>query len=323
LKVVVLAGGTGGAKLAHGLQQVLAPGELTVIVNTGDDVDRHGLLVMPDHDSVMYMLAGLFDDERGWGVVDETWATMGMLERYGEEAWFRLGDRDFATHITRTARLREGRTLTQAVLEMQGALGIPSRILPMADEPVRTQLLTSEGWLPFQEYFVRRRQEPDVQEVRLDGIGAARPTDQVRAALSQADVIVIGPSNPIVSIGPILAVPALTELLGRAKVRAPVVAVSGIVGGKALKGPADRMLESMGHESSATGVAAILAPYAHGFVIDRVDAALEPAINALGLQTLVTDTIMADADGRARLARDVLAFALPPAEDEGSVPSEA
>jgi LPPG:FO 2-phospho-L-lactate transferase len=323
LKVVILAGGTGGAKLAHGLQQVLAPGELTVIVNTADDVDRHGLLVMPDHDSVMYMLAGLFDDERGWGVADETWATMGMLERYGEEAWFRLGDRDFATHITRTARLRDGLTLTEAVLEMQHALGIPSRILPMADEPVRTQLLTNEGWLPFQEYFVRRHQAPEVQEVRLDGIGAARPTDQVRAALSQADVIVIGPSNPIVSIGPILSVPALTELLGRAKVRAPVVAVSGIVGGKALKGPADRMLESMGHESSATGVAAILAPYAHGFVIDTVDAALEPAIAALGLQTLVTDTIMADADGRARLARDVLAFALPPAEDEGSVPSEA
>ncbi len=323
MKVVVLAGGTGGAKLAHGLQQVLRPGELTVIVNTADDVERHGLLVMPDHDSVMYMLAGLFDDERGWGVVDETWATMAMLERYGEEAWFRLGDRDFATHIARTARLRAGRSLTEAVMELQRALGIPSTILPMADEPVRTQVRTDDGWLEFQEYFVRRHQAPDVHEVRHAGIESARPTPQVRAALGGADVIVIGPSNPIVSLGPILAVPAVTELLGRARVRAPVVAVSGIVGGKALKGPADRMLTSLGHESSAAGVAAILAPHADGFVLDRVDASLEPAIAALGLQTLVTDTIMADVHGRARLAQAVLTFALPPADEEGSVPSGA
>jgi LPPG:FO 2-phospho-L-lactate transferase len=323
VKVVALAGGTGGAKLAHGLQQIVAPGDLTVIVNTGDDLERHGLLVMPDHDSVMYVLAGLFDDERGWGLVDETWATMGMLERYGEDAWFRLGDRDLATHIARTARLRNGRNLTEAVGDLQRALGIPSRILPMADEPVRTKLLTPDGWLEFQEYFVHRHQAPEVREVRYDGIAAARPTDQVRAALNEADVIVIGPSNPIVSIGPILAVPALTELLARARVHAPVVAVSGIVGGKALRGPADRMLESMGHESSATGVAAILASHADGFVLDQLDAALEPAIAALGLQTFVTDTIMADVDGRARLAREILAFALPPADDQVSVPSEA
>ena len=323
MKVVALAGGTGGAKLAHGLQQALEPGELTIIVNTGDDADRHGLLVMPDHDAVMYMLAGLFDDDRGWGVAGETWATMGMLERYGEEAWFRLGDRDFATHIARTARLRSGRSLTDAVLELQRSLGNASTILPMTDEPVRTQLRTPDGRLEFQEYFDHRHQAPEVLEVRFDGIATARPTVEVRSALSEADVIVIGPSNPIVSIGPILAVPAFTELLDRARVRAPVVAVSGIIGGKALKGPADRMLTSMGHESSAAGVAAILAPHADGFVLDRVDAAAEPAIAALGLQTLVTDTVMADADGRARLARDVLAFAVPPVEPDGSVPSEA
>ncbi len=324
MKVVALAGGTGGAKLAHGLQAELDPGELTVIVNTGDDAERHGLLVMPDHDAVMYMLAGLFDDERGWGVVDETWATMGMLERYGEDAWFRLGDRDLATHIARTARLREGRSLTEAVLDLQRALGIPSTILPMTDEPVRTLLRTDDGWLEFQEYFVHRHQAPEVHEVRYGGIAGARPTIEVRAALGEADVIVIGPSNPIVSIGPILAVPALTELLGRARLRGvPVVAVSGIVGGKALKGPADRMLVSLGHESSALGVAALLAPYVDGFVLDQADGALEPAIAGLGLETLVTDTIMAGVDGRARLAQTVLTFAVPPAEPDGSVPSEA
>jgi LPPG:FO 2-phospho-L-lactate transferase len=324
MKVVALAGGTGGAKLAHGLQLALGPGDLTVIVNTGDDVERHGLLVMPDHDSVMYMLAGLFDDERGWGVVDETWATMEMLERYGEEAWFRLGDRDFATHIARTSQLRSGRPLTEAVIALQRALGIPSTILPMADEPVRTQLRTDAGWLEFQEYFVHRHQAPEVLEIRHDGIDAARPTAQVRAALSEADVIVIGPSNPIVSLGPILAVPAVKELLGRARVRGvPVVAVSPIVGGKALKGPADRMLTSLGHEASAAGVAAILAPSIDGFVLDRVDVSLEPAIAALGLGTLVTDTIMADAAGRQRLAEAVLTFAVPPPDEDESVPSEA
>jgi LPPG:FO 2-phospho-L-lactate transferase len=324
VKVVALAGGTGGAKLAHGLQLALEPGELTVIVNTGDDVERHGLLVMPDHDSVMYMLAGLFDEERGWGVADETWTTMAMLERYGEEAWFRLGDRDFATHIARTALIGAGRSLTEAVVELQRALGIPSTILPMADEPVRTQLRTDDGWLEFQEYFVHRHQAPEVREVRHAGLDAARPTAEVRTAIGDADVIVIAPSNPIVSLGPILAVPAVGELLGRARVRGvPVVAVSGIVGGKALKGPADRMLASLGHESSARGVAELLAPYADGFVLDEVDAALEPSIAALGLQTFVTDTIMADADGRARLARAVLGFALPPADEDESVPSEA
>ena len=324
MKVVALAGGTGGAKLAHGLQLALRPGDLTVIVNTGDDVERHGLLVMPDHDSVMYMLAGLFDDERGWGVLEETWTTMGMLERYGEEAWFRLGDRDFATHIARTNQLRNGRSLTEAVVGLQRALGVPSTILPMSDEPVRTQLRTDAGWLEFQEYFVRHHQAPEVLEVRHAGIEAARPTAQVRAALSEADVIVIGPSNPIVSLGPILAVPALKELLGRARVRGvPVVAVSGIVGGRALKGPADRMLASLGHESSATGVAAILAPSIDGFVLDRVDAALEPAIAALGVQTFVTDTIMADIEGRERLAEAVLTFAVPPPDEDESVPSEA
>ena len=318
MNVVTLAGGTGGAKLAHGLQSVVEPGELSVIVNTGDDTVRHGLLVMPDHDAILYMLSGRFDDERGWGIADETWSVIEMLERYGEDTWFRLGDRDIATHIARTSRLRDGRTLTEAVLELQSGLGIPTAILPMSDDEVRTRVRTDDdGWLDFQEYFVHRRQAPEVREVRFDGIDVARPTTHVRAALGAAEVVVIGPSNPIVSIAPILAVPAVTELLARTRARGvPVVAVSGIVGGRALKGPADRMLASMGHEASARGVATMLAPHIEGFVLDTVDATLEPDIAALGLRTLVTDTVMADHEGRARLAREVLAFAVPPAETE-------
>jgi LPPG:FO 2-phospho-L-lactate transferase len=309
VRVVTLAGGTGGAKLAEGLQAVLPPGDLTVVVNTGDDTERHGLLVMPDHDAVMYMLSGRFDHERGWGVADETWTVMDGLADYGEEAWFRLGDRDFATHIARSARLREGHTPTEAVSALQAALGVPTRILPMADEPVRTQVRTDEGWLDFQEYFVHQRQGPDVREIRYAGIDAARPTTEVEAAFAAAEAVVIGPSNPLVSIGPILAVPEMTDLLNETRARGvPVVAVSGIVGGVALKGPADRMLTSLGFESSALGVAAQYAGLLNGFVLDTVDAALEPAIAALGLRTLVTDTIMADDAGRARVARAVLEF---------------
>jgi LPPG:FO 2-phospho-L-lactate transferase len=307
--IVALAGGTGGAKLAHGLQIVLPPGELTVIVNTGDDTVRHGLLVMPDHDAILYMLDGRFDDARGWGVVGETWTVMDELERYGEDTWFRLGDRDFATHIARAAHLGARASTTDAVLELQAARGLATRILPMTDEPVRTQVRTDDGWLDFQEYFVHRRQEPEVREVRYNGIEAARPTLSVEAALRDASLVVLGPSNPIVSIDPILAVPGMRDCIAATRSRGvPVVAVSGIVGGKALKGPADRMLTSLGLESSARGVATHYADLLDGFVLDTIDLALEPAIRALGLRTLVTDTIMADDAGRARLAAAVLAF---------------
>jgi len=309
VKVVALAGGTGGAKLAHGLQAVLPAGDLTVIVNTGDDTERHGLLVMPDHDAVMYMLAGRFDDERGWGIRDETWTVMDGLAEYGEEAWFRLGDRDFATHIARTAGLRGGRTLTEVVRSLQAALDIPTAILPMTDEPVRTQVRTDAGWLDFQEYFVHLRQGPEVLEVRFEGIETAMPTTWALDALDAAEVIVIGPSNPIVSIGPILAGPLADRVSERARAGVPVVAVSPIVGGVALKGPADRMLTSLGHESTALGVARIYRGVATAFVLDSVDAALEPAIAALGLRTCTTDTVMAGHPGRSRFARAVLEFA--------------
>ena len=310
MTVVALAGGTGGAKLAHGLQQALPAGELTVVVNTGDDTERHGLLVMPDHDAVFYMLDERFDEARGWGIVDERWTVMDELERYGEESWFRLGDRDLATHVARHARRSRGTGLTDAVLALQAARGLPSTILPMADEPVRTRVRTDDGWLSFQAYFVERHQEPEVRELAFDGIEAARPTERVATAFATATAVVVGPSNPLVSIGPIVAVPGLLDLVQAARRRGvPAVAVSGIVGGKALKGPADRMLRSLGLESSALGVARRYAGWLDGFVLDRVDVDQEPAIRELGVRTLVTDTVMADRDDRARLAREVLAFA--------------
>ncbi len=310
MKVVTLAGGTGGAKLAHGFEQILPAGDLTIIVNTGDDTERHGLLVMPDHDAVMYMLAGRFDDERGWGLTGETWTVMDGLTEYGEESWFRLGDRDFATHIARTARLRAGESLTGVVRSLQSALGIATPILPMADASVRTHVRTDAGWLAFQEYFVHLRQEPEVREVRFSG--DLTTTSAVADAVAAAEVIVIGPSNPIVSIGPILAGPIRDLVAAKARTGVPVVAVSPIIGGVALKGPADRMLVSLGHESSARGVARIYRDLATAFVLDTLDADLEPDIADLGLRTLVTDTVMGDHPGRARLARSILDFASSP-----------
>jgi len=310
VKVVALAGGVGGARLAHGLQQVLDPGDLTVVVNTADDTERHGLLVCPDHDTVMYTLAGIADRRLGWGIAGETWAVMDQLATFGEETWFRLGDRDMAAHIVRTARLRAGGRLTDAALHLQASLGLATRILPMTDTPVRTRVLTDAGWLDFQDYFVRLRQEPEVRAVTFDGAQAAVTTGEVRDAIASADAIVVCPSNPIVSIAPILAVPGIAEAIADARGRGVhVVAVSPIVGGKALKGPADRMLASLGHESSALGVARIHAGLADTFVLDTVDAALAPAVEALGLRAIVTDTIMTDDDARARLARETLVAA--------------
>src|SRR5918995_869043 len=306
MKVCALAGGVGGAKLASGLQNVLPLGELSVVVNTADDFDLWGLHICPDLDTVMYTLAGISNPETGWGIVNESFETLNMLESYGEETWFKLGDRDLATHVLRTSRMRYGETLTEITAKLSGALGVESAVLPMSDDPVSTVLETPEGRLEFQEYFVRRGQRDEVLGIELRGIEGARPTERVLAAISGADVIVLCPSNPVVSIGPILALPGMTEALASSS--APKVAVSPIVGGRALKGPADRMLASLGHEVSATGVARMYAGLVDGMVVDRADEDERTGIEALGMRVLVTESIMRDAEDRARLASETLEF---------------
>jgi LPPG:FO 2-phospho-L-lactate transferase len=309
-RVVALAGGVGGAKLAHGLAAVLAPGDLTVVVNTADDDEFHGLLVCPDHDTVLYTLAGLADRERGWGLAGETWSAAGMLDRLGEPAWFRLGDADLAVHLHRTRRLREGARLTVVNRGIQQALGVTTPILPMVDEPVRTRVRTPDGWLPFQEYFVRLGQAPDVLEVAFDGIDTARPTPEVAAALETAEAIVLCPSNPFVSIGPILAVPGMRRLLDASRARGVrLAAVSPLVGGRALRGPADRMAASLGGEASAVGIARLYAGLVDALLVDDVDAAEAPAIAALGIEPVVGPTVMGDDAARAALGAAALAAA--------------
>jgi LPPG:FO 2-phospho-L-lactate transferase len=308
MKVVELAGGVGGAKLAEGLAAHLGS-DLTVVVNTGDDVERYGLTIWPDHDTVAYTLAGLDDEARGWGLRDETWRVMDRLAELGDDPWFRLGDRDLATHLWRTERLRDGVRPTHVAAELRQALGFGPTILPMTDRPVRTEVRTDDGWLAFQEYFVRRHQEPDVHEVRFDGVATAGTTSEVLAAIAAADAIVIAPSNPIVSIGPILAVPGILESLRAVRERGiPILAMSGIIAGRALKGPADRMLASLGHEATAVGVARMYGSIATTFVVDEADAGLVEAIEATGLPAVAMDTIMSDDDARARIAGACLAL---------------
>jgi LPPG:FO 2-phospho-L-lactate transferase len=306
VRVCALAGGVGGAKLSAGLQEALAPGDLSVVVNTADDFDPWGLRVCPDLDTVMYTLAGVANPETGWGLAGESFAFLEALAGYGEDTWFKLGDRDLATHVLRTQKLRQGETLTGATESLARALGVPGPILPMCDEKVSTMLKTPAGLLEFQEYFVRRRQRDEVLGVDLVGIENARPTGAVLEAVSGADVIVFCPSNPVVSLGPILSVPGMRDALAAAT--APKVAVSPIVGGKALKGPADRMLRSLGHEVSSAGVAALYEGLLDGMVVDRADEGQRGDIEALGMRVLSTDAVMHDPPDRARLAREVLEF---------------
>jgi LPPG:FO 2-phospho-L-lactate transferase len=309
VKVALLAGGTGGAKLAHGFQLAVEPGELSVIVNVADDTELFGLHVSPDIDSITYTLAGLLDRERGWGVRDDTFTALELLGRYGAPTWFRIGDADLATHVRRTQLLGDGASLTDATAAMASALGVPSRILPATDDRLRTRVVADDGELDFQEYFVGRRQEPEVRGVRLDGIDAARPTAAVLDAIVAAELVVIAPSNPIVSIGPILELPGMRDAIRAA--RAPKVAVSPIIGGRALKGPADRMLLSLGHESSALGVARLYAGLVDRFVLDETDAGLAPAVESVGLAATALQTVMASDDDRVGLARALIASAVP------------
>ncbi|HET9416798.1 MAG TPA: 2-phospho-L-lactate transferase, partial [Candidatus Limnocylindria bacterium] len=275
MRVALLAGGTGGTKLAHGFAQLAPEITLSVIANVGDDVEMHGHLVCPDIDALLYTLSGLIDTDQGWGVRGDTHTAHAMFERLGAATWFRIGDADLATHAHRTRLMRvDGASLSGAIAAMSAALGITTRILPATDDRWRTLLDTDEGPMEFQEYFVHRRQEPEVRAVRFDG--DARPTTVVLEAIADADLVVIGPSNPIVSIGPILALPGIREAVADSA----TVAVSPIIAGRALKGPADRMLASLGHESSAVGVARIYDGLVHRFVIDEADASLAATIEA-------------------------------------------
>ncbi len=299
MKVTVLAGGTGGTKLAHGFALLEPAVDLAVVANVGDDAEIHGLVVCPDIDALLYTLGGLVDAERGWGIGGDTLSAHAQFERLGEPTWFTVGDADLATHVHRTRLLRHGDRLTDVIGDMARALGIHARVRPATDDRHRTIVETDEGALGFQDYFVRRRLEPEVRRIRYDG--SARPTAEALDAIAAADLVIIGPSNPIASIGPILELPGVRDAL-RA-VRARAVAVSPIIGGKALKGPADRMLTSLGHESTALGVARLYAGLVDRFVIDDADADLAQQIEgALEMGVEVLPTVMASDDDRRRLA---------------------
>jgi LPPG:FO 2-phospho-L-lactate transferase len=305
--VVAMAGGVGGAKLAHGLALCGLNERLTVIVNTADDFELMGLHISPDLDTVMYTLAGLANPETGWGIAGDTFNTLDAIKRYGGPGWFWLGDQDIATHILRTERIRRGETITAVTAALAGALGIQASILPMCDSPVATVVNTPHGRLDFQDYFVRRHHEDEVTGVEFAGIAEAALPGGVGQAIDTARAIILCPSNPLVSIGPILAVPGFRDLLRTAGV--PVVAVSPIIAGHALKGPADRMLATLGHEVSSAGVAEIYRDFLTGLVIDEADRELAGRIERLGVAVLVTGTIMRDAEDRRRLAEETLAFA--------------
>jgi LPPG:FO 2-phospho-L-lactate transferase len=308
MRVTVLCGGYGGAKMAHGFALLDESVELSAIVNTADDLELHGLYVSPDLDTVMYTLAGLANTQTGWGVRDETWSASTMLEGYGAETWFRLGDRDLATHIRRTELLRAGQRLTDVTAQLSAALGIRARLLPMTDDPVRTHVRTPAGWLSFQDYFVRRGHRDDVLEIDFEGIDGAPPTAEVEQAIDAAELIVIAPSNPFVSVGPILALAGLAERL-RASA-APVIAVSPIVAGAALRGPARDMLQSLGAVPTAAGLARHYAGryprLIDIFVVDTADEAEAPQVADAGLLPSVLGIVMSDEDDRRRLAGELL-----------------
>lgn len=303
--VAVVCGGVGAARFLSGLIQVVDAGSCTAVVNVGDDAEMHGLRICPDLDTIAYTLAGASDALRGWGLAGETWKAMDQLERYGGPAWFRLGDRDLGTHLFRTGRLQLGATLSEVTAEIAGALGVNVRLLPATEDRLRTRLGLANGEeVDFQEYFVRLRHSVPVRSVRFDGAERARPAPGVIEALEGARSVVVAPSNPAVSIGPVLAVPGVSAALERR--RREVVAVSPIVGGRALKGPADRLLVELGGEASVVGVARVLAPFAGTLVVDEVDAELAPAVEAEGMSCRVTRTVMSTPEVAAALARSVL-----------------
>ncbi|HUR17719.1 MAG TPA: 2-phospho-L-lactate transferase [Acidimicrobiales bacterium] len=309
--LVALAGGVGAARLLRGLIDVMDPAGITAVVNTGDDIVLHGLHISPDLDTVTYTLAGAVDPDQGWGLAGETWATMGALERYGGHTWFRLGDRDMATHLFRTQRLTEHAKLSDVTAAVARAWGVGVRLLPMSDDRVETRV-TIAGPVPgtsveigFQEWFVGRRHGVSVESVRFLGADEARPAPGVLEAIETAEDLVVCPSNPIVSIGPLLAVPGIEDAL--AARREEVLAVSPIVAGRTLKGPADQMMTDLGHEASVVGVARLYAPLVGTLVIDHADAGLASAVEAEGVRAVVAPSVMTGPAEAAALARVVLA----------------
>ncbi len=304
--VVALAGGVGGAKGALGLYRILPPDALTVIVNTGDDFEHIGLPISPDLDTVMYTLAGIYHREQGWGIAEDTFHALDMLGRYGAPTWFRLGDKDLATHIVRRYLQDQGWPLSRITDHLRRALGIQARILPMSDDPVRTLIVTPEGTLPFQEYFVQRRQAPPVKAIRFQHVDQARPAPGVLQALQDAQTIVIAPSNPYLSVDPILKLPGVRDLL-RAR-RKRVVAITPIVGGNAVKGPLAKLMREFGHEPSALVVARYYQDILGAFVLDEQDAHLAADIRALGIRVAITNTLMTSDEDKERVARVALAL---------------
>lgn len=310
MKVTALAGGVGASKLLVGFYRAMHQEALTVIVNTGDDIVLHGLYISPDLDIVTYTLAGLVNPETGWGIRGDSFHALAQLSAYGQPEWFHLGDRDLATHIHRTAMMGSGATLSQSARSIREALGVRSEILPMSDQPVRTMIESSAGRLNFQEYLVKLRTEPTIREIDFEGVEMAHAGPGVLEAIAEARGIVICPSNPLISIGPILAVPGIRDALRRR--RSDVVAICPIVGGKSLKGPSDKMLTQLNLEASASGVAKLYRDFCGTFVLDSADTEQRAAIESLGIKVIVAPTVMREMADKDRLAREVLRlFAYP------------
>jgi LPPG:FO 2-phospho-L-lactate transferase len=304
MRLVALAGGTGAAKLLRGLDALLERGAMTVVGNTGDDAEIWGLHVSPDLDTVCYTLGGLLDEERGWGLRDESFRTLGEMVRFGEPTWFNLGDRDLATHLHRTRLLAEGRSLSEVTAKLAADLGVRHVVLPMSDQPVRTRVLGPDGWLGFQEYFVREKTQVEVRAVEYAGAPEARPAPGLVEAIGAADAVLVCPSNPVTSVGPILSVPGIVEALH--STRAPVLGISPIVGGRAVSGPAGHLMAARGLPVSALGIAQSYAPWLDVLIIDDEDAALAPSIEAAGARPVVASTLMAGRVEEMRLARRIL-----------------
>ena len=305
--ITCLAGGVGAARFLDGLSRVYPPDRITVIVNTGDDLEYLGAYISPDIDILTYTLAGIVDEEKGWGIRGDTYRCMEQLERYSAETWFRVGDRDFATHLLRTAFLQQGFNLSEVTEKIRSALGVKVRILPMSNDRVATKIKTSAGLLEFQEYFVKRKFSDKVEDVTYEGANHAVPPEAVLSSLKTSEAIILCPSNPILSIGPILAIPGIREALGRA--RGKIVGISPIVGGKALKGPLDRVMADLGLEVSPYGVAKLYQGVLDGFVIDEVDKHLSPRIQRLGMKVVATRTVMNEPEAKTRLAEETVKLA--------------